>query len=183
MTEFEYFSAMIAVILALGVTHILGQISYVTQNPRKAGVYWVHSVWVGVTLLAHFSAWWNIWGLKASIDFSYLTFLYMLIGPTALFLAARAILPRIRQSASVYLERHYYSVHRAFFIPLAVFVIWPSFLGLIVLDTASIAGILEHAVFLAPMVACAISRNRYLHAASAILVAAAFLLVSFSAGL
>ena len=90
MTEFEYFSAMIAVILALGVTHLLGQISTVVERPGRVAIYWIHGIWVLVTLLAHFAAWWNIWGLKSSLDFSFPTFLYMLIGPTTLFLAARA---------------------------------------------------------------------------------------------
>lgn len=180
MTEFEYFSAMIAVILALGVTHILGQVSYIAQKPELAETYWVHSVWVAVTLLAHFSAWWNIWGLKQSITFSFLTFLYMLIGPIALFLATRAIVPRIRQSPGVDLEKHYYTANRAFFVPMAVFVAWPSLLGLFVLGTASIAGVLEHTAFLVPMVACAVSRNRRLHGIFAVLVAAAFLVVTFS---
>lgn len=56
----------------------------------------------------------------------------ILIGPTALFLAARAIVPLIHRSDSVDLEQHYYSVHLVFFVLMAVFVIWPSVLGLVV---------------------------------------------------
>lgn len=180
MTEFEYFSAMIAVILALGVTHLLGQISLIAQNPERVGIYWIHSVWVVVVLLAHFSAWWNIWELKESIDFSFLTFLYMLIGPTALFLAARAIVPVIHRSVSVNLEQHYYSVHRVFFVLMAAFVIWPSVLGLFVLGTTTLLGALEHSAFLIPVLACAVSRSRRLHAVFAVLVGGAFFAVSIS---
>ncbi len=178
VTEFEYFSAMIAVILALGVTHILAQVSALAE--QRAKLYWVHVVWVSVTLLAHFSAWWNIWGFRESLEFSFLIFLYLLVGPTALFLAARAILPRVGAVGPVDLESHYYGVHGVFFTLMAVFVAWPSLMGSFVSGSVSMRGLVEHGLFMAPLICCAFSPNRRLHGMAAVLVAGIFLLVSLS---
>ena len=175
MTEFEYFSAMIAVILALGVTHILRYVSHVALNPGLVIRYWVHSAWVLLVLLAHFAAWWNIWELGDDLRFSLYVFLYMLIGPIALFLAARLIVPPLHGPAQLDTETHYYSVHRLFFALLGAFIIWPSLLGIHLQDSVSMAGIIRHLALLAPIVVCAFSANRRLHAFVAALVGIAIL--------
>ena len=180
MTEFEYFSAVIAVILALGVTHLLGQIGLIAQDRGAVRHHWIPSTWIVVVLMAHFFAWWNIWELKDSIRFTFPTFLYMLIGPTALFLAARTIVPPIRGSQTLDLERHYFSVYRLFFVLMAIFTVWPSLLGIVLLGTASIRGVLEHSAFLVPILACAVSPSRRLHAFVSVLVAGGFLAVALS---
>ena len=166
---------MIAVILALGVTHILGYGGLVAQNHKLVKMYWVHSVWVVLALLAHFAAWWNIWELREDLQFSLYVFLYMLIGPTALFLATRLIVPRLHESGEIDLESHYFSVHRTFFVLLGVFLIWPSLLGIAVTESVSVMGIVDHFALLVPVLACALSANRRLHAIVAVLMGIAFI--------
>lgn len=173
MTEFEYFSAMIGVILALGVTHILAQAGLAVQGKGLVRLYWVHGFWVGLVLLSHFAAWWNIWRLRDSLEFSYPGFLYTLIGPTALYLAARVLVPRL-DAPVVDLESHYYSAHKAFFALIALFLVWPVLMDLIFGNTPSLPGVLQHLVLLVPVVACAMSSSRRLHALVAIFVVVVF---------
>lgn len=177
MTEFEYFSAMIAVILALGVTHILGQVGRLAQDFTIAKLYWVHAVWVILVLLSHFAAWWNIWLLRDSLSFSHAGFLYILLGPTALFLAARVLVPRLADSKAVDLEKHYYSVNGTFFPLMVVFFLWPSLMGVVMDDTTSVLGVLRHLLLVVPILACAISENRRLHAIVSVFGAALFAMV------
>lgn len=175
MTEFEYFSAMIAVILALGVTHILGYIGLVARNPRLVTMYWVHTAWVVLVLLSHFAAWWNIWGLRDSLQFNLHAFLYMLVGPTALYLAARVIVPPLQVSGRLDLESHYYSTHRMFFAILGVFLVWPVLLHLALSGAVSLTRFGEHLALLIPIAACAISANRRLHMLVVVLIGIAVL--------
>ena len=70
MSEFEYFSAVIAVILALGVTHLLSQVSVIARRRDSVVIHWIPAVWTGIVLMAHFTAWWNIWELEGLLSFT-----------------------------------------------------------------------------------------------------------------
>jgi len=164
MTPFEYFSAMVAVILALGVTHILTAIGQVAQKRELAKLYWIHSLWVLLILASHFTAWWNIWGLRQDLDFSYFAYLYMLIGPVALFLAASVLVPRFAYAEKVDLRQHYYAVRKTFFLMMLVFVAWPMLMGIFSATvTFSVLAVVPHGVFLVPIAVCAMSSNAALH--------------------
>ena len=183
MSEFEYFSAMIAVILALGVTHILSEIGQAAQKPERYGLhgyYWVHIVWVIMVFAFHLAAWWNIWGMKDGLRFSYLWFLYLLLGPTALYLSARVLVPRTGGAESVDLKHHYYGVHRLFFSLVAVFVGWPVVIGLFGTGTATWISTFQHSLLLVPVIALAIFGNRRLHEAMTACVGLLFLAIAVS---
>ena len=175
MTEFEYFAAMIAVILALGVAHILGYISSVARKSTLDGTYWIHSAWVVLLLLSHFAAWWNIWELKDLLRFSLHGFLYMLVGPTALYVASRILVPPMHAFESLDLRGHYYSVHRNFFTTLGVFVAWPAVLRIALGGALPLMRVVEHTALLIPIAACAIFSNVRLHAVVVLLISLAFL--------
>jgi hypothetical protein len=181
MSEFEYFSAVIAVILALGVTHILSQVSVIARRADAVRVHWIPAVWIAIVLMAHFSAWWNIWELEGLLDFSPRIFYYMLVGPTALFMAARLVIPPIRVKETVDLEQHYYSVHRAFFGMMSVFVVWPILIPLALPGPIPYQGIAEHAAMLIPVIACSLTTSIRIHQVVTVMIGAAFLMVMFAA--
>ena len=174
VSEFEYFSAVIAVVLALGVTHILGQISSFVQDRESVRWHWLPGIWIAVVFVAHFSAWWNIWALERNLDFSFHVFLYMLVGPTALFLAARLVIPPIRAGAVLDLRQHYFSVHRVFFAAIGVFILWPVLFGLVLQEPPPLNKLGEHLGLLVPILACALSRNMTVHTVVAVLVGLVF---------
>ena len=182
MTEFEYFSAIIAVILALGFTHILGQIGRVAQDPSRVTFYWVHAVWVSILLLSHFAAWWNIWQQRESMQFSFAGFLYLAVGPTTLYLGARILVPSVRRSGQVNLHAHYFSVHRSFFAIMIAFFLWPALLGPVLGGETSLEGVLQHLVLVLPIGACIVWANRWVHAAVAVFSAALFVAVLVTGG-
>ena len=178
MTPFEYFSAMVAVILALGVTHILTAIGQLAQKPELGKLYWVHTLWVLLILASHFTAWWNIWDLRQTMDFSYFAYLYMLTGPVALFLAAGVLVPRFVFAEKIVLREHYYAVRKTFFLMMLIFVAWPLLMDpILTAERASMLAVVQHGVFLVPIVLCAASSNAMLHGVVIVLTWSLFLTV------
>ena len=133
--------------------------------------------WVFLVLLSHFAAWWNIWSLRESLHFTHAGFLYILVGPTALYLAARVLVPRLVDSKPVDLAEHYYSVNGTFFSLMVVFFLWPSLMGLVMDETTSTLGVVRHLLLVIPILACAISENRRLHAVVSVFGAGLFAMI------
>ncbi len=176
MTEFEYFAAMIAVILALGVAHLLDFVSLLARESKLVESYWIHSAWVVLLLLAHFSAWWNIWELRELLQFSLHVFVYMLVGPTVLFVAAKILVPPLQAAGQTDLKAHYFSNHRIFFTTLGAFIVWPTLLRIALGGALPLMRVIEHTALLIPIAACAISGSVLLHALVAGLILLALLL-------
>jgi len=46
MSPFEYLSVLISIVLALGMTRVLGGVGEMLQARARRRVYWVHAVWI-----------------------------------------------------------------------------------------------------------------------------------------
>lgn len=175
MTAFEYFSVMVSVILGLGVTQLLTGIGQLLQRRGDVELYWVYSLWVLLLLALHFAVWWNIWALRDTPQFNYLSFLYLLLGPALLFLAARVMMPLISARDRIDLEHHYYTVRRSFFTLLILFAIWPALIDPLLMNRpVSLGQHLIELLVMSPIFLGLIASNRRLHAVIAIYVAVAF---------
>src|SRR5262249_28631394 len=49
---FEYLSVLISIILALGMTRLLGGVGEMLQARSRPHVYWVHAIWIVFTAWA-----------------------------------------------------------------------------------------------------------------------------------
>ena len=58
MGAFEYLSVLISIILALGMTRVLGGVGEMLQARSRRRVYWVHAVWIVNLFLYLVIAWW-----------------------------------------------------------------------------------------------------------------------------
>ena len=58
MGAFEYLSVLISIILALGMTRVLGGVGEMLQARSRHRVYWVHAVWIVNLFLYLVIAWW-----------------------------------------------------------------------------------------------------------------------------
>jgi hypothetical protein len=46
MAAFEYLSVLISIILALGMTRVLGGVGEMLQARSLRRIYWVHAIWI-----------------------------------------------------------------------------------------------------------------------------------------
>src|SRR6266404_5721690 len=58
MNAFEYLSVLISIILALGMTRVLGGVGEMLQARSHRRIYWVHAIWIINLFLYLVIAWW-----------------------------------------------------------------------------------------------------------------------------
>jgi hypothetical protein len=124
MDPFSYLSVLISIILALGMTRVLAGIGEMLQAGSRRRIYWVHTVWVFNVFIYLVIAWWVFYRWRAEQHWTFFLFVFVLISPTILYLAALLLFPpegTERKSSEDY-RAHFYANHRGFFILFALFV-------------------------------------------------------------
>ncbi|KPK28932.1 MAG: hypothetical protein AMJ61_00010 [Desulfobacterales bacterium SG8_35_2] len=165
---------MFAVIMGMGIVHLMIAIAALLQNELNVKIYWVHAAWLFFLLLLHFHVWWGFWDFRLVNSWNYFTYLFMLLGPVALFLAVKILIPEASQQEKLDMREFYYRVHRQFYTTMALAVLWgimiyPVFFG-------KPDPVLEWLLlFLAVMIALAFLKNPKLHAVLTVVAWALFL--------
>ena len=130
MDTFNYLSVMISIILGVGVTTLFVGIGNLLQIKHRIKHYWLFSLWVLILITAHVHLWWSLWALRESVVWTYLLFLYLLIGPAILVIAGHILIPGefYGQDGVDHglfdLKQHYYDSSPLFFGIFAVVVAW-----------------------------------------------------------
>ena len=120
--------ALAAVVNGLGIVRLVGGLSeylrhYSTLNVRH---YWVYTLLAVFQLFAHLLLWWSILGLRSAGNINFLTYMYLLIGPTLLYLCTSIIIPDIKDD-DIDLYAEYYSFRKVFFSIQSAFWLWAIF--------------------------------------------------------
>ena len=122
MSAFEYLSVLISIILALGMTRVLGGVGEMLHARSRRRIYWVHAIWIVNLFLYLVVAWWIFYRWRNQQPWTFFLFIFVLISPTILYLASLLLFPREGDvDLAVDYKTHYYANHRAFFILFALF--------------------------------------------------------------
>jgi hypothetical protein len=122
MAAFEYLSVLISIILALGMTRVLGGVGEMLQARSHRRICWVHAIWIINLFLYLVIAWWIFYRWRNQEPWRFLLFVFVLISPSSYFWRHSCSLPREGDvDAAVDYKTHYYANHRAFFILFALF--------------------------------------------------------------
>lgn len=121
--------ALAAVVNGLGIVRLLGGFSDYLRNRESLNVehYWVYALVAIFQFLIHLLLWWSIIGLKAAANINFLTYLYLLIGPTLLFLGTSLLIPDAANE-SINLREHYFSIRKTIYSIAILFWLWAIFL-------------------------------------------------------
>ena len=122
--------ALAAVINGLGIVRLVGSFAEYLKNNSTLNIqhYWVYTLLAVFQLFTHLLLWWSILGVKSSIDnINFLSFLYLLIGPTLLYLGTSLMIPDIKDR-SIDLRTEYYNFRKTFFSILIIFWLWAIFI-------------------------------------------------------
>jgi hypothetical protein len=115
MDPFSYLSVLTSIVLALGITRILGGLGRLLQTRGRVRIYWVHLLWALNLFLYLVLNWWILFRWQTQSGWTFFLFLFVLISPTIGFLLSVLLFPDEINAGSD-LKLHYYQNHRSFFL-------------------------------------------------------------------
>ncbi len=113
MSLFEFVTVMISMILALSLGQLLTGVTFLIKTGRDIRWHAPHTIWlacIGLTLVNH---WWSLWDFK-TLEWSYGSFMYVLIAPTLIAFAVGLLAPDRSDSASSDLALQFARVRKPF---------------------------------------------------------------------
>ena len=121
---FNYVAVLVSIIIGLGITRVLSQLSEALQADNRPRAYWVHTLWMVNLLILFLLSWWVFSRWHTVRDWTFPLFLWVNIGPTLGYLASSILCPGELESTGAATWRdYYYANRRSFFFIFAL--IWP----------------------------------------------------------
>ncbi|WOJ95547.1 hypothetical protein R0137_09800 [Congregibacter brevis] len=114
MSLFEFVTVMVSMILALCLGHVLRSTSLLAKTEKSVAPYLPYTIWTVVLLLSVINHWWSLWDLR-DIEWTYASFLYILMAPILISFAAGFLMPEDTDAKVISLKSHYLRVRRLFF--------------------------------------------------------------------
>lgn len=164
MSDFEYASVVVSIVLALGIADVLRFLADTFRESSGRKLYWVHLLWIFILLQLHLEFWWRMWSFRELIAVGPGLAL-VLVGPAMLFVATRTLLPA--GAADSDLQTLFFRRKTLFFVMLALLNVWalmlsPWSVGIAPNESITVfIGIFV--VVMALFVACILSTNQLLH--------------------
>jgi hypothetical protein len=87
MSQFEFITVAVSIVMALGVSRILDVIAPALRSPQRS---WIHIGWVTQKFFNHVFWWWSLWSLR-NLEWNLGFFVVELIAPVILYLQATAL--------------------------------------------------------------------------------------------
>ena len=113
MSMFEFVTVMVSMILALCLGHLMRSASFLAKTDREVIYYQPLVLWSIVVLLSVINHWWTLWDLR-DLDWSYASFIYILLAPVLITFATGLLSPSHSSSGPIDLRAHYSRVRRLF---------------------------------------------------------------------
>ncbi len=120
MTPFEHLSVLVSIVIGLGIAHLLSSAHRLVQARDRVRPYWLSLMWAGLILVTQIEWWWATFEYREQMQWNFFYFLFMLLSPIALYLAAAFVLPDVEPGVTYDLREYYYGTRRWLFSILAL---------------------------------------------------------------
>jgi hypothetical protein len=111
MTQFEFISVAVSIVLALSVARLLTAVPHLLAPGRR---YWVHCLWAASLLPIHLGFWWALWAYREVDPWTFRGFAAAMLTPVLLYLTVTILVSDSPSTVESWRER-FYSRHRVFF--------------------------------------------------------------------
>ncbi len=95
MTPFEHLAVLVSIVIGLAITQLLVSVHRLVQARARVRFYWLPLLWTAFLFVGQVEWWWSIWGQRKAVSWNFFYFLFILLVPVALFLAAAFVLPDV----------------------------------------------------------------------------------------
>jgi len=110
MTPFEHLTVLVSIVIGMGIAHLLTTVHELVQVRTRVRLYWLPMVWVVLIFIGLVEWWWAIFALRTTVKWNFFYFLFLLMSPVTMYLAAAFVLPddSERSHEVIDLRRYYY---------------------------------------------------------------------------
>jgi hypothetical protein len=115
MDAFSYLSVLLSIIIGLGVTQVLTASGRLIRHRDRVRVDWLPLLWAAILLVIYVQVWWSMFGLRQQAEWTFWSFLVVLLQTTTLYVMAALVLPEQVDEMGVSLAEFYERQHRWFF--------------------------------------------------------------------
>ena len=136
ISPFEYVTILVSIILGLGITKILSSLAELLYDFKKVRFFWVHTIWVILILYIHVQEWFILYELKVYPAWKLPIFLFILLYPITLFLAASMLFPVIGRNENVDLKTFFCSNYKPLYFLFLICIVLSLAFNLWLLDLA-----------------------------------------------
>ncbi len=113
MDLFEFILIITSVIYAMALAQILSGVSRLAQTDATIRWYSPHTIWITILFVWIALVWWSVWEFR-SIEWTFPSYLYMLIAPTLVFFTCSLLIPQGLGKHELDLESHFIRIRRPF---------------------------------------------------------------------
>lgn len=132
MTDiFNFILVMVSLVLAIGVTHLVHGVASLMRLRGRAGLEPLTLVWAASLFFVAAQYWWSLWDFR-SVDWRFHDFLYLLIAPALLHVAAGLLVSTDTVAAGVNPPSEFERIRVPFMIVMAAFSVVVTFDGWVV---------------------------------------------------
>lgn len=177
MTQFEFLTVFISIVLAFGVSDILSSWGEQIRLRKQIRIYWLHVAWSALLLSLMIQVWWSLWILRDRTDWTFDQYLLLILPFLTLALIAYLMTPSLRAGDND-IKQHYWDNSRWMFSLGAVYMFAAMTFSFAIVGDEFLE--LRNTIrvgALVLMVSLAVWQNEKFHAAAAIVASA--LLISW----
>ena len=120
ISPFEYVTILISIILGLGITQILSSLAEILYDYKQVKFFWAHTIWVVLILYIHIQEWFILYELKDYYTWKLPVFLFVLLYPITLYLAAKMLFPVINKGQMIDLKSFFLINYRPLYLLLLI---------------------------------------------------------------
>ncbi len=88
MSSFEFVTVLVAVIVGLGISHLLVGLGRAIHDRKTAPIWWVQLCWTGAVFLYLALFWWNLFFRNTGATWTQIEYLFLLLHAALPFFAA-----------------------------------------------------------------------------------------------
>jgi hypothetical protein len=175
VTPFEHLSVLISIIIGLGIAHLLFNVHRLVVARERVRGYWLAIVWVALVFTAQVQWWWSSFGFRDEVRWNFFYFLFILLSPVSLYLAAAFVLPDIERRRRYDLREYYYRNSRWFFAIMAMSPLLDAFRRGFEAGTAASFDVWSNAIAALMLASLTVSRSAVHHVLVTLTVTALFM--------
>ena len=120
MSEFEYISVLLSILIGLAVTQLLSGLARLVRDGRALAPAWWVFVLVATLLVASFQVWWISFAWRGTPEWTFFSYIAFMIQPVLLYLLSYLVLPSDLHLDGNALARAFIEKRRPFYVILAL---------------------------------------------------------------